>query len=176
MKHSYILSIDQSTQSTKAMLIDESGRFVMKRDVQHKQLINSKGWVGHDPDEIARNLRIVLKTLLEDSGIDRERIAAVAVTNQRESAMAWDRKTGKPVCESVVWQCSRAKDLVSRIEKAGGADLVHQRTGQQLSPFFSGAKLGWILENVDGAAERAARGLRYDGLVGHLEPDGRPGA
>lgn len=158
MKHLYILSIDQSTQSTKAMLIDESGRFVMKRDVQHKQLINSKGWVGHDPDEIARNLRIVLKTLLEDSGIDRGRIAAVAVTNQRESAMAWDRKTGKPVCESVVWQCSRAKDLVSRIEKAGGADLVHQRTGQQLSPFFSGAKLGWILENVDGAAERAARG------------------
>lgn len=158
MKHTYILSVDQSTQSTKAMLIDETGHFFMKRDVQHKQIINDKGWVSHDPEEIDRNLKVVLKMLLNDSGIDTKQIAAVAVTNQRESAMVWDRKTGKPICNSVVWQCNRATDLTARIERDGNAELVHQHTGQQLSPFFSGAKLGWILENVDGAKEKAARG------------------
>ena len=103
MERGYILSIDQSTQGTKAILLDGQGQFVLRRDLPHRQLISAQGWVGHDAQEIAENIIRVAQAAVRDSGIDSRRLAGVAVTNQRESVALWERDTGRPVCESIVW-------------------------------------------------------------------------
>ena len=111
MGKAYILAVDQSTQGTKALLLDEQGRFLLRRDVPHRQLIHEQGWVGHDAVEIAQNLPRVCRMVIQDAGISAGDIVGVAVTNQRESVCVWDAHTGLPVCESVVWQCNRAAEL-----------------------------------------------------------------
>ena len=158
MEKQYILAIDQSTQGTKAMLLDERGQFVLRRDVPHRQIINGRGWVGHDLTEIAGNIFAVCAQVITDSGVSPEAVAAVAVTNQRESVGMWDRSTGEPICESIVWQCNRATELCSRLMTAQSEKMVREKTGLQLSPFFSAPKLAWILENIPNARERAQRG------------------
>ena len=115
MTHPYILSIDQSTQGTKAMLLDEYGSFLLRRDVPHRQIISDSGWVGHDASEIAANIFHAVRLALQDAGVDPAQVAAVAGTNQRESVAVWDRRTGEPVCESIVWQCNRATELCRRL-------------------------------------------------------------
>lgn len=158
MTHPYILSIDQSTQGTKAMLLDEYGSFLLRRDVPHRQIISDSGWVGHDASEIAANIFRAARFALQDAGVDPAQVAAVAVTNQRESVAVWDRRTGEPVCESIVWQCNRATELCRRLTSPETERMVREKTGLQLSPFFSAPKVAWILENVPGARERAERG------------------
>lgn len=158
MEKAYILAIDQSTQGTKAVLLDEQARFLLRRDLPHRQHITAQGWVGHDALEIAANIRLVVKLLLEDSQVPPKAIAAVAVTNQRESVAVWDRETGEPVCESIVWQCNRAAELCRKIETAGQYPQIRQRTGLVPSPFFSAGKVAWILENIPGARQRALDG------------------
>ena len=154
----YILAIDQSTQGTKAMLLDNEGRLVLRRDLPHRQLINDRGWVGHDLNEIRDNIFRVTVQVIEDAGVAPEEVAAVAVTNQRETVGLWDRVTGEPVCEAVVWQCNRATQLCSRIQTPETEEMVWRKTGLKLSPFFSAPKAAWILENVPGARERAEKG------------------
>lgn len=158
MGKAYIVSIDQSTQGTKAVLLDEKGHFLMRRDLSHRQIIDGHGWVSHDPMEIGRNIFAAVKLLLTDSGADPSCVAAVAVTNQRESVAVWDRKTGEPVCDSIVWQCSRASELYREIESAGHYPLIRERTGLMPSPYFSAGKIAWILRNIPGAYQRAVRG------------------
>ena len=119
MERGYILSIDQSTQGTKAILLDGQGQFVLRRDLPHRQLISAQGWVGHDAKEIAENIIRVAQAAVRDSGIDSRRLAGVAVTNQRESVALWERDTGRPVCESIVWQCNRAAELCRHIQERG---------------------------------------------------------
>lgn len=154
----YILAIDQSTQGTKAMLVDSTGALVLRRDLPHKQHINDRGWVGHDLSEIRENIFAVCANVIRDSGIASEDVAAVAVTNQRETVGLWDRKTGEPVHHAVVWQCNRATALCARIQTPETEELVWKKTGLKLSPFFSAPKVAWILENVPGAREKAERG------------------
>ena len=154
----YILAIDQSTQGTKAMLLDEQGAFLLRRDIPHRQLINDQGWVGHDLGEIAENIFRVCAQVIADSGVEAGAVAAVAVTNQRESVGLWDRTTGEPVCESIVWQCNRATELCQRLMTPETERMVREKTGLHLSPFFSAPKAAWILENIPGAKERARRG------------------
>lgn len=158
MDKRYILAIDQSTQGTKAMLLDEEGAFLLRRDLPHRQLINDRGWVGHDMREIAENIFAVCRMVIAEGGVDAGAIAAVAVTNQRESVGMWDRQSGEPVCESIVWQCNRAAELCSRLMTPQTERMVREKTGLQLSPFFSAPKVAWILENIPGARERAQRG------------------
>lgn len=158
MRKRYILAIDQSTQGTKAMLLDEQGTFLLRRDIPHRQLINDRGWVGHDLEEIAANIFRVCARVIADSGIQAGEVAAVAVTNQRESVGVWDRATGKPVCESIVWQCNRAMELCARLTTPELEGMVREKTGLYLSPFFSAPKVAWILEHVPGVKERAVRG------------------
>lgn len=158
MDKRYILAIDQSTQGTKAMLLDEEGAFLLRRDLPHRQLINDRGWVGHDMREIAENIFAVCRMVIAEGGVDAGAIAAVAVTNQRESVGMWDRQSGEPVCESIVWQCNRAAELCSRLMTPQTERMVREKTGLQLSPFFSAPKAAWILENIPGARERAQRG------------------
>lgn len=140
------------------MLLDGQGTFLLRRDLPHRQLINDRGWVGHDMREIAGNIFAVCRSVIADSGVDTGAIAAVAVTNQRESVGLWDRRSGEPVCESIVWQCNRATELCNRLMTPETERMVRQKTGLQLSPFFSAPKVAWILENIPGARERAERG------------------
>lgn len=145
-----ILAIDQSTSGTKALLFDGEGRLLGRRDLPHEQKINSQGWVSHDPMEIYRNTLETVRLLLEETGADRESIGAVGISNQRETALLWDRDTGLSVADAVVWQCARAAGICQRLADRGEA--IQERTGLNLSPYFPAAKWAWLLENTPGLA------------------------
>ncbi len=165
MKETYVIGIDQSTQGTKALLFDREGKLLLRTDRAHAQLIDERGWVEHDPEEIYRNTLAVVRELLEKSGIDRAAVACVGISNQRETALAWNKKTGKPVYNAVVWQCARGEEICRRLEKQGAAGDIKARTGLQLSPYFSAAKLAWIMENVEGVRALAQKGELCCGTV-----------
>lgn len=154
----YIIGIDQSTQGTKAMLFDQEGKILLRTDKSHAQLIDDKGWVEHDPEEIYANTLEVVRQLLEKSGIDKAEVRALGISNQRETALAWNRVTGRPVYNAIVWQCARGAAICDRIEAAGKAKLIKDHTGLQLSPYFSAAKLAWIMEEVNGVKALAEQG------------------
>ena len=153
----YILSIDQSTQGTKALIFDTQGKLLCRRDVAHQQIINDKGWVSHDPEEIYRATVEAVRQVIEASSIDAGEIAAMGISNQRETSVCWDKATGKPICNAIVWQCGRAKDLCQRVIDAGWSEQVQKSTGIPISPFFPASKFAWMVENVPGAKEKAAR-------------------
>ncbi len=157
MQEQYIISIDQSTQGTKALLFDGTGKLQNRSDLPHRQIVNESGWVSHDPEEIYHNTIRVVQDLLEKSGIDRKKVAGVGISNQRETSLAWDFVTGKPVVDAIVWQCARAAAICESVENAGYEEWIREYTGLQLSPYFPAAKFAWILENVDGAREKADR-------------------
>ena len=152
----YIVAIDQSTQSTKALLFDRQGRIRLRVDRPHRQIIDERGYVEHDPEEIWQNVLALIPELLQKSGVSPEEIRAVGISNQRETAVMWDRVTGKPVYNAVVWQCARGAAICDGLEDH--AETVQQKTGLKLSPYFSAAKLSWILQNVPGIKERAKQG------------------
>ncbi|MCI9197672.1 MAG: glycerol kinase GlpK [Lachnospiraceae bacterium] len=161
----YVLGIDQSTQGTKALLFDGAGSLLGRADLPHRQMIDARGWVEHDPEEIYQNTIDVVKHLVEKTGIDKNDIRVMGISNQRETALVWDRLTGKPVYAAVVWQCARGASICEEIEGLGKADMIRGRTGLQLSPYFSAAKIAWILRNVDGVRERADRGELCCGTI-----------
>lgn len=148
----YVIGIDQSTQGTKAMLFDSKGTPIFRTEKSHTQYINEKGWVEHDPLEIYRNVLAAVKELLDISAVDRTLIAAVGISNQRETVVVWNRTTGEPVYRAIVWQCARGEEICSRLKVDGVEEDVKMRTGLQLSPYFSAAKLSWILEHVEGVS------------------------
>lgn len=148
----YILSVDQSTSGTKALLLGEDGALLGREDLAHEQKIDQRGWVSHDPMEIYRNTIAVTRKLIEAQGIDPADIAAMGISNQRETALIWDRATGEPVADAVVWQCGRAQAVCDRFE--AHAEAVRRKTGLRLSPYFPAAKWAWILENTPNIAGR----------------------
>ena len=148
----YILAIDQSTSGTKAMIFDDSAKIIGRSDLPHEQKISSEGWVSHDPIEIYNNTISCVKNVVFNTGINKEDILAVGISNQRETAMVWNGDSGEPVCDAVVWQCGRGEDICKRLEDR--ADIIHGKTGLMLSPYFSGAKISWVLENVPGINEK----------------------
>ena len=155
----YIIGIDQSTQGTKALLVDESGHLIHRSDRAHKQIVNEAGWVSHDPTEIAANVLAVARAVVEETGVDPAEIAGVGISNQRETTVAWDRVSGEPVCDAVVWQCARARELCDGLAaREGVAERVRAVTGLALSPYYPASKMAWILANVPAAADAAARG------------------
>ncbi len=159
----YIVAIDQSTQSTKALLFDGKGRICLRVDRPHRQLIDEKGWVEHDPEEIWQNVLALIPELLQKSGVSPKDIRAVGVSNQRETAVMWERATGRPVYNAVVWQCARGAAICEALEEQ--AETIRQKTGLQLSPYFSAAKLAWILQNVPGVKEQTDKGEICCGTV-----------
>ena len=154
----YILSIDQSTQGTKALLFDGRGALLCRADRPHRQIVNDRGWVEHDPAEILANTVQVARDVVEKAGIDKSGIVALGISNQRETSVAWDRATGKPVYNAIVWQCARGAAICEGLARRGYGEMVRRTTGLQLSPYFPAAKLAWIMQNVEGVAERAKRG------------------
>jgi len=158
----YVLGIDQSTQGTKVLLFDEQGKAVMRVDKGHEQLVDDKGWVEHNPVEIWDNLLVITKELVKKAGINGNDIGAVGISNQRETALAWNKETGEPVYNAIVWQCARGAAICQRLDRGNKefAQTVKKHTGLALSPYFSAAKLAWIVENVS-----AAKTLMADGKL-----------
>ncbi len=154
----YILSVDQSTQGTKALLFDEKGTLLCRADRPHRQIVDERNWVEHDPEEIYGNTLAVVRDVVAKAGVDKAEIVALGISNQRETSVAWDRQTGAPVYNAIVWQCSRGAAICEALEKQGYGELVRRTTGLQLSPYFPAAKVAWIMQNVEGVAERAKRG------------------
>lgn len=154
----YILAVDQSTQGTKGLLFDENGILAARADRPHRQIINGKGWVEHDPVEILENTVAVCGDVLAKAGIDGGGVAAIGISNQRETSMMWDKASGRPVYNAVVWQCARAAEICERPEIAGRAEEVRLKTGLNLSPYFPAAKLCWLMENVPEAKYLAIQG------------------
>ena len=161
----YLIGIDQSTQGTKALLFDQEGNLIKRTDKAHRQIINEKGWVSHDPEEIYRNTLEAVRNLVQESGIPAGDVVGVGISNQRETSLAWDRSTGEPLGQAIVWQCARAVDICERVERAGQAEVVRSRTGINLSPYFPASKIAWILENVEGAKEKADSGNICHGTI-----------
>ena len=154
----YIIGIDQSTQGTKAMLFDECGKLIRREDLPHEQIINEKGWVSHDPEEIYKNTVQVVKNLITSTGIDKKSVAGVGISNQRETSVIWDRETAEPLNNAIVWQCSRAESIAAEVKDAGHEEEVRKRTGINLSPFFPASKYAWLLRNTKDAKEKAENG------------------
>ena len=161
----YVLSVDQSTQGTKAMIFDGVGNMLARSDLPHRQIINEKGWVEHDPEEIWQNTLRVIQNVVEKAGIPKESLAVMGISNQRETSVCWNRKTGKPVYNAIVWQCARGAEICAEVEARGLAERVREKTGLPLSPYFPAAKLAWIFRHVDGAREAAARGELCVGTI-----------
>ena len=154
----YILAIDQGTTSSRAIIFDKQGSIVSTGQLEHEQIFPKAGWVEHDPAEIWRNTGEVIGQALGKANLTRHDIAAVGITNQRETAVVWDRNTGEPVYNAIVWQDTRTQPIVDRLAADGGVERFKQRVGLPLATYFSGTKIVWILENVPGARERAEAG------------------
>lgn len=159
-----VISVDQSTQSTKGFLFDEKGRIVGRAGRPHRQIYPGPGFVEHDPDEIYTNTVMVIQDLVRNYHEDGVEYS-IAITNQRETVVVWDRNTGKPVCNAVVWQCMRGEAICNELKAAGCGGLFRDRSGLLIDPYFSGSGVKWILDNVSGARSAAERGDLLMGTV-----------
>ncbi|GAB3189197.1 glycerol kinase GlpK [Nesterenkonia suensis] len=154
----YVLSIDQGTTSTRAVVFDHGGQIVGSGQKEHEQILPRAGWVEHDPLEIWRNTREVVGLALADANINRHSLAAVGITNQRETTAVWDRHTGEPIYNAIVWQDTRTQKICDELAGDAGPERYKERVGLPLATYFSGPKIRWILDNVEGARERAEAG------------------
>ena len=154
----FVLAIDQGTTSSRAIIFDQSGTSVSVGQKEHEQIMPKPGWVEHDPAEIWTNVAEVVGVALSRANLTRHDLAAVGITNQRETSVVWDRTTGEPVYNAIVWQDTRTDDMVDALARDGGRDRFRDITGLPLASYFSAPKIRWILENVDGARERAETG------------------
>ncbi len=161
----YVVALDQGTTSSRAVVFDETGKPIASHSIEFKQIYPNAGWVEHDPYDILNSQIQALKQAVEKSGVPVNQIAAIGITNQRETTIVWDRATGKPVYNAIVWQCRRTSHLVERLKLDGLGNTIRDRTGLLPDAYFSGTKIQWILENVPGAMERARRGELCFGTV-----------
>ncbi|MBR6782494.1 MAG: glycerol kinase GlpK [Clostridia bacterium] len=161
----YVLALDEGTTSARAILFDRRGRIVAMARHEIPQIYPRAGWVEQDPMAIYAAQYASMTECLAGSGIDPDEIAAIGLTNQRETVVVWDRHTGKPVYNAIVWQCRRTAELCAELEKGGYGELIRERTGMRIDPYFSGTKIKWILDNVEGARERAEAGELLFGTV-----------
>jgi len=165
MKKNYILALDQGTTSSRAILYDTEGQMVKIAQKEFTQIYPRAGWVEHDPMEIWGSQTGVVSELLATTGIAAEEIAAIGITNQRETTIVWDRQTGKPVYNAIVWQCRRTAEICDDLKAAGLETHIRQSTGLVPDAYFSATKVKWILDHVEGAREKAWRGELLFGTV-----------
>jgi glycerol kinase len=162
----YAAALDQGTTSTRAMVFDHGGRVVSVAQKEHEQIYPKPGWVEHDAKEIWARSQEVLDEALSQAGASTDDIAGLGITNQRETALVWDRNTGEPVMNAIVWQDTRTDKLVDELSADGGQDRFRAKVGLPLATYFSGPKVRWILDNVDGAREKAEAG---DLIFGNMD-------
>lgn len=163
--HEFIGALDQGTTSTRFIVFEPSGRVVSVAQREHEQIFPRPGWVEHDSREIWRRTEEVIADALAQKGLDASNLAAVGIANQRETTAVWNRKTGEPVANAIVWQDTRVAEDVASFSKFGGSERFRAKTGLPLSTYFSGLKLRWILRNVDCARKQAASGDLLFGTI-----------
>lgn len=161
----YIIAIDQGTTSSRAVLFDSNAKMVAMEQQEFKQYFPKSGWVEHDPEEIWSSQSKVLTDLIENNNINATDIAAIGITNQRETTIVWDKNSGKAVYKAIVWQDKRTSTFCDKLKEEGYESYVSDNTGLVLDSYFSGTKVNWILNNVDGAKENAANGNLKFGTV-----------
>jgi glycerol kinase len=162
----YAAALDQGTTSTRAMIFDHSGKVVSIAQKEHEQIFPKPGWVEHDPKEVWARSQEVIDEAMSSAGASADDIAGLGITNQRETTVVWDKNTGEPVMNAIVWQDTRTDRLVDELSREGGQDRFRQQTGLPIATYFSGPKVRWILDNVDGAREKAEAG---DLLFGNMD-------
>src|SRR2546421_9742891 len=166
MKHpSYVLAIDQGTTSTRAIVFDATARVLASARRELKQHYPASGWVEHDAEDIWRDTLATVREVIERVSAGVAGIAALGITNQRETAVIWERATGKPIHRAIVWQDRRTAAACAALKAAGAEPLVRSKTGLLLDPYFSGTKLAWLLDHVPGARARAERGELVFGTI-----------
>ena len=165
MTATHILAIDQGTTSTRSIVFDRQARRVAAAQAEFAQHYPAPGWVEHDPEDIWRDVLATAREAIARSGVGAASIAAIGITNQRETTLVWDRATGEPIHRAIVWQDRRTADRCAVLREAGHEDDVSARTGLLLDPYFSGTKIGWILDHVDGARGRAEAGELAFGTI-----------
>jgi len=165
MEKKYIIAFDQGTTSTRTIVFDSSGAIVGVSQIELKQHYPQSGWVEHDPIQIYKDQRATFEQALSESNINPKEIAAVGITNQRETTVVWDKTTGKPIYNAIVWLDNRTKDLCKKLKKKGLENYVSENTGLVIDSYFSGTKLAWILDNVNGAREKAEAGQLLFGTI-----------
>lgn len=164
-KHKYILAIDQGTTSSRAIVFDEHGRPSSKAQAEYAQIYPREGWVEHDPVEIYSSVISTATEAIARLNLTRGDIAAIGITNQRETVVVWDKATGEPVYNAIVWQCRRTADRCDKLVAEGLADYIYGKTGLKVDAYFSATKLAWILDNVEGARQKAKKGELLFGTV-----------
>jgi glycerol kinase len=161
----YVLAIDQGTTSTRCMIFDRAGHVVCADQQEHRQIFPRPGWVEHDPMELWQRTQQVIAGAMRAGGISRDDVVAIGITNQRETTLLWDRRSGQPVHNAIVWQDTRTDTLINQLARDGGQDRFRERVGLPLATYFSGPKARWMLEHVEGAREAAGRGDLCFGTV-----------
>ncbi len=165
MERKYILAIDQGTTSSRAMLFDRGGSVAGSAQCEFRQVFPQSGWVEHDPQEILGSVQATVAEVLASAQIDVRKLAGIGITNQRETTVVWDRHSGQPVYNAIVWQSRQSMAICERLEADGYAALVREKTGLLIDAYFSGSKIRWILDHVDGARARAERGDLLFGTI-----------
>ncbi|MBT4250549.1 glycerol kinase GlpK [bacterium] len=161
----YILSMDQGTTSSRAIIFDKKGRIVSVAQKEFKQIFPKPGWVEHNPDEIFSTQVDVTKKAITKINIKYKNISAIGITNQRETVLVWDKNTGKPIYNAIVWQDKRTSNYCNKLKKLGKSDLIKEKTGLVIDSYFSATKVKWILDNVDGARKKAENGRLILGTI-----------
>ena len=161
----YILSLDQGTTSSRAIVFDNYGKIVATAQKEFKQIYPKAGWVEHDPEDIWKSQLEVFLSAIDKSGVAPSDISAIGITNQRETAIVWDKTTGKPIYNAIVWQCRRTADYCEKLKSDGYEELIYSKTGLTPDAYFSATKIKWILDNVSGAKEKAKKGQLLFGTV-----------
>lgn len=166
MEKRFIIALDQGTTSSRAVIFDSvNAKIKCIRSRQLTQHYPRPAWVEHDPEEIWSTQLDSIKDAIASSGIDLAEVACIGITNQRETVIVWDRLTGRPICNAIVWQCRRTADICNSLKAGGYDDLIRQKTGLVTDAYFSGSKIKWILDNVEGARKRAEAGELIAGTV-----------
>lgn len=161
----YIVALDQGTTSSRAIIFDRAQNIVDSAQREFAQIYPRAGWVEHDPMEIYSAQYGVMMEAITHSGIDLEQIAAIGITNQRETTIVWEKATGKPIYNAIVWQCRRTAEICDHLREQGLEPYIRETTGLVLDAYFSATKIKWILDHVEGARERANRGELLFGTV-----------
>ena len=161
----YLLALDQGTTSSRSIVFDLSGRIIASSQREFPQIFPHRGWVEHDPEDIWNTQLAVAREALSKAGADAADIYGIGITNQRETTVVWERATGKPICNAIVWQCRRTAEYCDYIKSGELCEDIRRRTGLLIDAYFSATKLKWILDNVEGARERARRGELCFGTV-----------
>ena len=161
----YIMALDQGTTSSRSILFDKNVETVSIAQIEHRQIYPNPGWVEQDPGEILENQINTAKEAMTKEGIDPQELAAIGIANQRETTVIWDKNTGMPVYNAIVWQCRRTADYCEQLKKKSISKIIKDRTGLYIDPYFSATKIKWILDKVEGAREKAEKGELLFGTI-----------